>query len=229
MVIKWMVVNTSILERKEKEKEQRRNAIVEAAQSLFFSKPYDEITIEAVAEKAQLAKGTVYLYFKSKEELYLAVALRGERILNLMFKRAIGGNKNGLEKAFATGEAYYEFYKLHAQYFRMCLEAENMLVLNTDNVCAKELIETSYENLQIVHDSVVEGIKDGSIKSDLDSMLTSIFLIQSTRGMIQLPPCFETFLTQSGADKDATAKFTLDALRLALQNIQTKTARGGAK
>lgn len=224
-----MVVNTSTLERKEKEKEQRRNVIVEAAQSLFYSKPYDEITIEAIAEKAQLAKGTVYLYFKSKEELYSAVALRGEHILNLMFKHAINGNKNGLEKAFATGEAYYEFYKLYTQYFRMCLEAENLLVLNTDNLCAKELIETSYENLQIVLNAVVEGTKDGSIKPNLDPMLTSIFLIQSTRAMIQLPPGFEMFLTQAGANKDTTVKFTLDALRLALQNIQTKTGEDDRK
>ena len=65
------------LKRREKEKEQRRKLILDAAQTLFFSKHYDEITIEEIAEKAQLAKGTLYLYFKSKEALYSAVALRG--------------------------------------------------------------------------------------------------------------------------------------------------------
>ena len=70
-----MAVKTTTLLRKEKEKEQRRNIILDVAQQLFFSKKYDEITIEEIANKAQLAKGTLYLYFKSKEELYSAVAL----------------------------------------------------------------------------------------------------------------------------------------------------------
>jgi TetR/AcrR family transcriptional regulator len=210
------------LERKEKEKEQRRNLIIDAAQTLFFTKPYDQITIEAIAEKAQLAKGTLYLYFKSKDELYVAVALRGERILNSMFKKSIEGKKNGLEKAFATGEAYYEFYKRHAKYFQMCLEAENQLVLQRDNVNSKDLMKVSCENVEMVLNAVVEGTKDGSIKPDLDPMLTSIFLIQSTRAMIQLPPGFEMFLQQAGADKDATLKFTLRALLGSMQNVQTE-------
>jgi len=219
----------STLQRKEKEKEQRRNAIVDAAQSLFFSKPYGEITIEAIAEKAQLAKGTLYLYFSNKEELYSAVALRGGRILNQMFKEKVKGKKNGLEKAFATGEAYYEFYKQHTQYFRMGLEAENLLVLDSDNATAKELMKVSNENLEMVLNAVVEGEKDGSIIPTLNPILTSIFLIQSTRAMIQLPPGFEMFLEQAGADKDVTLRFTLNALRLSLQNTRKEKVEGSLK
>ena len=216
---------SSTLERKEKEKEQRREAIKDAAQALFFTKPYDEITIDSIAEKSQLAKGTLYLYFKSKEELYSSIALRGEHILNKMFKEKMKGKKSGLEKAFATGEAYYEFYKRHTQYFRMCLDAES-LPLYCDNVNAKALLKVGYENLELVQGAVDEGIKDGSIKPDLDSKLTAIFLIQSTRSMIQLPPGFEMFLTQAGADKDATLKFTLRALYQSLENTQSGKAGG---
>ena len=109
----------STLKRKEKEKEQRRKLIIDSAQTLFFSKHYDEITIDEIAKKSQLAKGTLYLYFKSKEALYSAVALRGANIMNAMFKDAVGRHHSGLEKAFAVGEAYYEFYKRHSQYFCM--------------------------------------------------------------------------------------------------------------
>jgi AcrR family transcriptional regulator len=212
----------STLKRKEKEKEQRHNLIVDAAQTLFFSKRYDEITIEEIAKKSQLAKGTLYTYFKSKEALYSAVALRGARIMNAMFKEAAGRRQSGLEKAFALGEAYYEFYKRHTPYFRMFAEAENLPVARSDDVNAAELTKVSCENLEIVLNSVVLGIKDGSIKPDLDPMQTSIFLIQSTKAMILLPPSFEMFLRQAGADKDATIKSTLQALRRSLENAQTK-------
>jgi len=209
------------LERREKEKEQRRSTIIDAAQALFFAKPYDEITIEAIAEKAQLAKGTVYLYFKSKEEVYSAVALRGARILNQMFKEKMEGKKNGLEKAFATGEVYYQFSKEHPHYFKVFSDAEN-LSLCSDSKISQELFIVSNENLECVLNSVIEGEKDGSIKPDLHPKLTAIFLIQSTKSMIQLTPGFEMFLSQAGADKDARVEFTLRALRQSLQNTQNQ-------
>ena len=212
------------LARKEKEKEQRRSAIVDAAQALFFAKSYDEITIEAIAEKAQLAKGTVYLYFKSKEEVYSAVALRGAQILNGLMKQKIKGKKNGLEKAFATGEAYFQFFKEYPHYFKIFSEAA-VLDLYNEYKTSQELFDVSWENLEIVLNTVIEGEKDGSIKPDLDPRLTAIFLIQSTKSMIELTPGFEMYLKQAGADKDTAVRFTLRALRQALQTNQDRKIR----
>jgi AcrR family transcriptional regulator len=208
--------------RREKEKEQRRNLILDAAQTLFFSKNYNEITIEEIAEKAQLAKGTLYTYFKSKEALYSAVALRGVHKMNEMFRDAAGQCQKGLEKAFAVGEAYYEFYKRHPHYFRMLVEAENLPVARSDDVDAAELTKASCESLEILLEAVILGVQDGSIKPDLDPKQASIFLIQSTSAMIMLPPYFEVFLKQTGADKDATIKFTLQALRRSLENTSRR-------
>ncbi len=208
--------------RRKEEKEQRRNLIIDAAQELFFSKPYDEITIETIAKKAQLAKGTLYLYFNSKEALFYAVALKGTRILNSMFKKAVARKKNGLEKAFSLGEAYYDFYRLHTNYFLMDCEAENLPTVLEGEINSKELVEISGENLELLRMAVAEGIKDGSIRPDLDPLLTSIFLIQSTRVMIEPPPAFEMLLKQAGSDKDSTVKFTLQALRQAIQNTRSK-------
>ncbi len=111
--------------------------------------------------------------------------------MNAMFKDAADKRKSGLEKSYAIGEAYYEFYKRHPHYFRMLMEAENLLVATSDDVNAAELMKASRESLKILSDAVVLGIKDGSIKPDLDPIQTSIFLIQSTRSMILLPPGFE--------------------------------------
>jgi len=210
----------STLQRREKEKEQRRNLILDAAQTLFFSKHYDEITIEEIAEKSQLAKGTVYLYFKSKEALYSAVALRGSRIMNSMFKDAADKRQSGLNKSRAIGQTYYEFYKRHPQYFRMLVEAEKLLVASSDDENAAELIKAGHESLKILSDAIVLGIKDSSIKPDLNPIQTSIFLIQATRGMILLPIGFEMILKRSNAEKDATFKFTLRALGRLLENTQ---------
>lgn len=56
-----------------KSKAARREAILEAASRLLRERPSDEITVAAVAERAGLAKGTVYLYVRTREELFLAL------------------------------------------------------------------------------------------------------------------------------------------------------------
>ena len=65
---------SSVLKRRVvKPTEQRRAEILEAALSLFSSKGFHETTMEEVAREAGVAKGTIYLYFQSKEHLLLAL------------------------------------------------------------------------------------------------------------------------------------------------------------
>jgi AcrR family transcriptional regulator len=66
-----------IQERKAREKRARQELILNAAQKVFLAKGFEQTTIEDIAEQAELSKGTLYLYFKSKEDLYVAVFLNG--------------------------------------------------------------------------------------------------------------------------------------------------------
>ena len=61
---------------KDEQKQERRQAILDHAWRLFQGTPYQQITISEVAERAGLAKGTIYLYFKTKEELFLALLVQ---------------------------------------------------------------------------------------------------------------------------------------------------------
>jgi AcrR family transcriptional regulator len=57
----------------DEQKQARRQMLIDAAWELFQTQPYEEVSIAEVAEAAGLAKGTVYLYFQTKEELFLAI------------------------------------------------------------------------------------------------------------------------------------------------------------
>lgn len=61
--------------RSDEDKDRRRGAILGAAARLFRDSDYEAITVAEVAEEAGTAKGTVYLYFGTKEELFLAATL----------------------------------------------------------------------------------------------------------------------------------------------------------
>ncbi|HEU0000173.1 MAG TPA: TetR family transcriptional regulator [Ktedonobacteraceae bacterium] len=58
---------------RDEQKEERRQAIIDKAWRLFQDTSYESLTMAGVAEALQLAKGTVYLYFKTKEELFLTI------------------------------------------------------------------------------------------------------------------------------------------------------------
>ncbi len=113
----------STAERKEKEKAARRTAIVNAAERLFASKDYDGVAMDDVAREAQLAKGTLYLYFNNKDSLYLAVAVRGAVVLKEMMARGVAREARGIDKACAVSFAYYEFSKQRPFYFRILTDA----------------------------------------------------------------------------------------------------------
>jgi AcrR family transcriptional regulator len=65
-----------IQERKEREKERRRQQIMVAAKRVFVEKGFDRATMEDIAREAELSAGTLYLYFKNKNELYASLTLR---------------------------------------------------------------------------------------------------------------------------------------------------------
>jgi TetR/AcrR family transcriptional regulator len=61
---------------REDQKERRRGELLDVAWRLFRERPYGEITVSEVAREAGLAKGTVYLYFETKEEMFLSALER---------------------------------------------------------------------------------------------------------------------------------------------------------
>ncbi|MBI2899838.1 MAG: TetR/AcrR family transcriptional regulator [Planctomycetes bacterium] len=63
------------VERRAREKDAKRRAIVRAAIKCFAKKGYDGTTLDEVGALAEVAKGTLYLYFKSKADLFAALLL----------------------------------------------------------------------------------------------------------------------------------------------------------
>ncbi|RMF06606.1 MAG: TetR/AcrR family transcriptional regulator [Candidatus Neomarinimicrobiota bacterium] len=63
----------TISDRKSREKEQRRQSILEAAEKLFARDGYTATSLDRVAEEIEISKGTIYLYFKNKEDLFFSL------------------------------------------------------------------------------------------------------------------------------------------------------------
>ncbi len=191
-------------ERREREKEQRRNAIIDAAETVFFSKGLEHATMDDVADKAELSKGTLYLYFKSKEELYLAIHLRGNRILKKMFEAAVARYERGIEKVRAVGQAYMEFYKKYPDYFHAMIYYESRAFDYEDrDSIAVQCLEMGKSTLDTLIEAIEYGKRDGTIRADIDAKKTAISLWGQSTGIIQIIALKEFILIQSHAINSA--------------------------
>jgi len=85
-----------IKERKEREKERRRQQIMVAAKRVFTDKGFSRATMEDIAKEAELSAGTIYLYFKNKDELCASLTLRILQYLQMRVEHVY--NENHLDK-----------------------------------------------------------------------------------------------------------------------------------
>lgn len=176
-----------ILERKKREKEQRRNAITDAAEKVFFSKGVDIATMDDIAAAAELSKGTLYLYFKSKEDLYLAITKRALEILTDMFEEAVKNNESGIEKVRALGQAYSLFSRKFPDYFYAMIYAVSRIKeIQEDNSIAQACEQQADMAFAVLADSLKKGVGDRSIRSDIDPWKAAIILWGETTGILQL-------------------------------------------
>jgi len=135
-------LSMGIAERKEREKQQRREEIVQAAEQVFFSKGFDRSTMDDVAEKAELSKGTLYLYFASKEDLHMAVARKSINLLNEVTMKATEGEGSALEKLGRMGRSCIEFSRTYPDRMKamMTLEELEPMALNASVSDVQEMI-----------------------------------------------------------------------------------------
>ena len=101
-----------IQERKEREKERRRQQIIVAAKRIFSKKGLSKTTMEDIANESELSPGTLYLYFKNKEELYASLSLRILQFLSIRVAQVIQDHdQSPSEKLDRLIEAMYEVYE----------------------------------------------------------------------------------------------------------------------
>ncbi len=106
-----------ISERRQRERKKRRKEIIDAAERVVFSEGFEHATMDAVAQEAELSKATIYLYFKSKEDLYFAIFMRGQELLFNMVDESLQRLRSTQKKLEAFLKTVVSFQEKHPDYF----------------------------------------------------------------------------------------------------------------
>jgi TetR/AcrR family transcriptional regulator len=206
----------SVAERKEREKQQRRNDIIDAAEKKFFEKGLDGVSMDEIARELDLSKPTLYLYFKNKESLFLAVVMRGTVILRDMFKAAVEPETIGVEKGKAFARAFFEYAKKYPDYYRLLMAARNrrfMGVIRSGKVeGSRDFGNLSMEMLTLLLDAIKLGQKDGTVRKDLDPVETAVFMSMACEGAVHMTPEWEMLLEMNMLTIDKYYEHSIDVL-----------------
>jgi AcrR family transcriptional regulator len=100
----------------------RREAILDAATRLFAERGYDGTDTQALAEELQVGKGTLYRYFASKRELFLAAVDRGAHCLRRRIEESSEQAADPLERLACVIRTYLAFFAEHPEYVELLIQ-----------------------------------------------------------------------------------------------------------
>jgi membrane fusion protein (multidrug efflux system) len=105
--------------RRDRVKEAQRQEILDTALSLFAGKGYHNVTMHEIAEEAEFAIGTLYRFFRNKEDLYRALMLQKSEEFNEALLKAIEGPDDVMEKLRGYITTKTGLFKAHLQVIRL--------------------------------------------------------------------------------------------------------------
>lgn len=100
----------------------RRQAIVEAAARLFAELGYTDCDMERLAAELNIAKGTLYLYFSSKEELFYACVDDGMRQMQTAVNAAADQEQEPFEQISQAIRTYFQFFEDHPEHVELLIQ-----------------------------------------------------------------------------------------------------------
>ena len=201
----------SLTEWKEREKEQRRNDIINVSRKLFADKDFDKVSMEDIAKKAGIGKGTLYLYFKNKESLYFAVVLKGIRIWAEIVSEGVKKDDSGLKRLISYGNANRGFSSEYPDYFRLLYSPTSIkkqfdMDKMTSSEEFQEVRELFKEIMSIGIDSIEKGIDEGEIRSDVDPTEAAVLLSVIYNGKANMGDWAKELLQNKGIDEEKFSK-----------------------
>ncbi len=172
-------------DRRKREREERQALILEGARSLFLEKGVENTSVQDIADRVELSKPAIYLYFQDKTELMRAVFEGSFDILMESLKKASAGQTSGLDKLEALSIAFRHFMHDFPDelYFARFIET----VIPSPQAHASG--EWPYWNHKELMDDLVAsfrlGVADGSLRPDLDPQKTAVLAVDLITSYLQ--------------------------------------------
>jgi AcrR family transcriptional regulator len=175
----------TIHERQNRDRERRRQQIIAASKRVFLSKGASRVTIKDIADEAELSPGTLYIYFKNKDELYASLSIRILKHLNLRLQRVRENKELPYDqKINSVKQAFCEVYEIDPPMLINLYHLQSSETL--ENISAElfdEIMSLSRQCLKTLSKIFAKGIQAGSYVS-VDPRRTALILWSMFSGLV---------------------------------------------
>jgi AcrR family transcriptional regulator len=143
--------------------QDKHQRIIRAARELFSEKDFHEVTVEEVSEQAGVGKGTVYLYFPSKESLFVEVIHDGILELRGEVEHSLRGVKKPAEKIEKIVEINLTYLERNESFFKAFARGEVQLRGLLTEIPLKQLHLLDHQ-MKLLTQIIQEGVESGDFK-----------------------------------------------------------------
>lgn len=142
-------------------RKSRKDEIIKAASNLFSQKSYHDVTMDQIAGEVGVAKGTIYLYFTSKENLYLGILEHTFETIESILEKEIAKEDPAPQKLKKILRLIFQFYFQNMDVLRILTRDETRLI--------REHFEFTehwrHRRIKLYRKVLEKGIKEGSFRS----------------------------------------------------------------
>lgn len=143
--------------------------------------------MEEIAESCELSKGTIYLYFKNKEELYTSILTQINDSYHALVVKNLKKCSSFMEKFESLGQSYFEFYSKYPNKFKLINHfGEHTEKEFTNNEALDEFLASNRRIWSTLVETLEEGKRLGFFKEDLNMLEYAIMMWASSNGIFQL-------------------------------------------
>ncbi len=215
---------TTAQQRKQQERQARRRRIQRAAREVFAEKGYAKTSIEQVARQASLSVGAIYLYFRSKEDLYVSLLEETFEVFDAEMRQIRA--RTDLRASDRLQSAWMFF----SQWAVADVEGTRMLRLVSQSGIKKQLSDevatATKQGLEMIRDhfaALVQGSVDAGIYRPTDARDTADLLWSLFLGLLQANDA-RLNLDVDGVSFTEAARTALSVIEGSLRQRQTSVA-----
>jgi AcrR family transcriptional regulator len=140
-------------------RESKRVAILQAAEKLFAARRFGEVKIDEIASAAGVGKGTLYLYFKNKEDLFAQMAIDGIDEMTVRIRVVAAMKSSYKERLFLFGREFTDFLEKRHGVMRVMNQVQSDSV---DKIFRKH----HGRMIDAIHELLQKGMDEGALRND---------------------------------------------------------------
>jgi len=174
-----------VKERREREKSETRDKILDAARELFISEGYEGVSMRRVAEKIEYSPTAIYVHFKDKNQLFHELCSQDYARLAEVFQSS-AMPIDPVERLRQIGRTYIEFGVQHPNHYKFMFMTPHP-PLEPDDEEREKMGNPEVDAYAFLKWSVQQAISAGRLREELaDAELVSQTLWAAVHGVISL-------------------------------------------